>query len=84
MPSAHPAASRTDIDYVLMGGIGTATLARPRSTDDIDVFVTPDHRLALVDLGMVARVGRRLEHLSADGLAEVAEGRGALHRRQPA
>ena len=33
----------TDIDYVLMGGIGTATLARPRSTDDIDVFVTPDH-----------------------------------------
>jgi predicted nucleotidyltransferase len=45
----------SDIDYVLMGGVGTATMARPRSTDDIDVFVTPDH------------ASRALEILEADG-----------------
>jgi predicted nucleotidyltransferase len=40
----------TDVDYVLMGGVGTATLARPRSTDDIDVFVTPDHAGRLLEI----------------------------------
>jgi predicted nucleotidyltransferase len=40
----------TDVDYVLMGGIGTATLARPRSTDDIDVFVTPDHATRVLEI----------------------------------
>jgi predicted nucleotidyltransferase len=28
--------------YVLMGGVSTAAMARPRHTDDIDLFVTPD------------------------------------------
>ncbi|MFP5322863.1 MAG: nucleotidyltransferase [Acidimicrobiia bacterium] len=30
-----------DIDHVLMGGIGSFALARPRETHDIDVFVRP-------------------------------------------
>lgn len=30
------------IPYLLMGGVGTAALARPRFTDDIDLFVTPE------------------------------------------
>jgi predicted nucleotidyltransferase len=30
------------VPYVLMGGVGNAAVARPRSTDDIDVFVRPD------------------------------------------
>jgi predicted nucleotidyltransferase len=40
----------SDVDYVLMGGVGTATMARPRSTDDIDVFVTPDHAAKVLEL----------------------------------
>jgi predicted nucleotidyltransferase len=32
----------TDLHYLLMGGVGTATLARPRLTDDVDLFVTPE------------------------------------------
>lgn len=32
----------TDLPYLLMGGIGTAVMARPRFTDDIDLFVTPE------------------------------------------
>lgn len=30
------------LPYLFMGGVGTAAMARPRSTDDIDLFVTPD------------------------------------------
>ena len=30
------------VPYLLMGGVGNAAVARPRSTDDIDVFVRPD------------------------------------------
>jgi predicted nucleotidyltransferase len=32
----------TDVHYLLMGGVGTAAMARPRTTDDIDLFVTPE------------------------------------------
>jgi predicted nucleotidyltransferase len=32
----------TEIPYLLMGGVGTATMARPRTTDDVDLFVRPD------------------------------------------
>jgi predicted nucleotidyltransferase len=36
------------IDYLLMGGISSATLGRPRGTNDIDLFVRPeDARLTL-------------------------------------
>jgi predicted nucleotidyltransferase len=31
-----------DIPYVLMGGISSATLGRPRGTNDIDLFVRPE------------------------------------------
>jgi len=37
-----------DIPYVLMGGISSATLGRPRGTNDIDLFVEPERaRLTL-------------------------------------
>lgn len=32
-----------DVPYVVMGGLVAAVFARPRSTDDIDVFVKPEH-----------------------------------------
>jgi predicted nucleotidyltransferase len=31
-----------DFPYLLMGGIGTAAMARPRATDDVDLFVKPE------------------------------------------
>jgi predicted nucleotidyltransferase len=31
------------VPYVVMGGLVAAVFARPRSTDDIDVFVKPEH-----------------------------------------
>ena len=30
-----------DVPHLLMGGAGAQTFARPRQTDDIDVFVVP-------------------------------------------
>ncbi len=37
-----------DIPYLLMGGLGSATFGRPRGTNDIDLFVRPEHaRLTL-------------------------------------
>ncbi|MGH9246979.1 MAG: nucleotidyltransferase [Acidimicrobiales bacterium] len=36
------AVERAGIDYVLMGGLGSAQLGRPRTTDDIDLFIRPD------------------------------------------
>ncbi len=37
-----------DVPYVLMGGLSSATLGRPRGTNDIDLFVRPESaRLAL-------------------------------------
>lgn len=38
-----------DIPYVLMGGIGSATLGRPRGTNDIDLFVEPEHARLTLD-----------------------------------
>ena len=41
-----------DIPYLLMGGISSATLGRPRGTNDIDLFVRPESaRLTLEALG---------------------------------
>jgi predicted nucleotidyltransferase len=51
----------SDIDYVLMGGVGTATMARPRSTDDIDVFVTPDHATKVLEILEAAGFTTRVE-----------------------
>jgi predicted nucleotidyltransferase len=37
------------IPYVLMGGISSATLGRPRGTNDIDLFVEPDSARLTLD-----------------------------------
>jgi predicted nucleotidyltransferase len=39
---AVQAMERASIDYLVMGGVSSATLGRPRSTHDIDLFVRPD------------------------------------------
>jgi predicted nucleotidyltransferase len=49
-----------DVPYLVMGGLVAAVFARPRSTDDIDVFVKPEH------------AGRALEALAGAGF-EVEE-----------
>jgi predicted nucleotidyltransferase len=38
------------IDYVLMGGLGSAKLGRPRTTDDIDLFVRPEDAPRTLDV----------------------------------
>lgn len=38
-----------DVEFLLMGGISTATLGRPRRTDDIDVFVRRDEAPRALD-----------------------------------
>jgi predicted nucleotidyltransferase len=48
------------VPYVVMGGLVAAAFARPRTTDDIDLFVKPEH------------AGEALEVLSAAGF-EVEE-----------
>lgn len=37
------------IPYLLMGGVGTTTIARPRITDDIDLFVMPEDATRVLD-----------------------------------
>lgn len=37
------------VPYLMMGGVGIAALARPRFTDDIDLFVPPDAVTRLVE-----------------------------------
>jgi hypothetical protein len=44
-----------EVPHLLMGGLVVARYARPRATDDVDVFVRPDH------------AGRALDALSATG-----------------
>jgi predicted nucleotidyltransferase len=39
-----------DISYVLMGGVGAVTVARPRITDDLDIFVAPDDAQRVLDV----------------------------------
>lgn len=50
---------RADVPFVLIGGMSTAAFARPRVTDDVDVFVRPDdaHRA----LEALAAAGFRTE-----------------------
>jgi predicted nucleotidyltransferase len=38
-----------DLPYLLMGGVGTATMARPRITDDVDLFVQPEDATRVLD-----------------------------------
>jgi predicted nucleotidyltransferase len=37
------------LQYLLMGGVGTASIARPRTTDDIDIFVIPEDAPRVLD-----------------------------------
>lgn len=39
----------TPLRVLVMGGVGSASLARPRPTDDIDLFVHPEDADALLD-----------------------------------
>jgi predicted nucleotidyltransferase len=39
---AVAALQAADVPFLLMGGVSTSAFARPRITDDIDVFVRPD------------------------------------------
>jgi predicted nucleotidyltransferase len=47
------------VDVLLIGGVSTSAFARPRVTDDIDVFVRPDS--AQRALGALASAGFRTE-----------------------
>jgi predicted nucleotidyltransferase len=38
------------VDYVLMGGVGSAAVGRPRWTHDIDFFVRPEDAVHVLDL----------------------------------
>jgi predicted nucleotidyltransferase len=42
------ALDRAEVEYLLMGGLGSARLGRPRSTDDIDLFVRPEDALRVL------------------------------------
>jgi predicted nucleotidyltransferase len=42
LAEAVAALGQAGIEFVLIGGMSTAAFARPRVTDDIDVFVRPD------------------------------------------
>jgi predicted nucleotidyltransferase len=44
------AVESASIDYVLMGGLGSAKLGRPRTTDDIDLFVRPEDAHRTLDV----------------------------------
>jgi predicted nucleotidyltransferase len=48
------------VPYVVMGGLVTAAVARPRTTEDIDLFVRPEHADRLLDV--LARTGFDVEH----------------------
>ena len=56
---ALAAVDEAGIEYLLMGGIGSATLGRPRFTHDIDLFVKPDG--ARPSLDALARAGFETE-----------------------
>jgi predicted nucleotidyltransferase len=44
------ALDRAAVEYLLMGGLGSARLGRPRSTDDIDLFVRPEDALRVLEV----------------------------------
>lgn len=49
LADAVGALETADIPYLLMGGVGSATLGRPRWTHDIDFFVRPERARAALD-----------------------------------
>jgi predicted nucleotidyltransferase len=59
LAEAIAALRQAGIEFVLIGGMSTAAFARPRVTDDIDVFVRPD--AAQRTLQVLAGAGFRTE-----------------------
>lgn len=60
--STLDALEEAKVSYALIGGIAATGLGRPRSTQDIDVFVRPEDAEAVLDL--LARRGFRTEQTS--------------------
>ncbi len=48
------------VPYLVMGGLITAAVARPRTTDDIDLFVRPEHADRVLDV--LAGAGFEVAH----------------------
>jgi len=63
---ASAALDAEEVDYLLMGGVGSAAVGRPRWTHDIDFFVRPEdaHRV----LKTLARAGFTTEETYPDWL----------------
>jgi predicted nucleotidyltransferase len=59
LAEAVRALREAEVPFVVMGGLSTAAFARPRVTDDIDVFVRPD--AAARTLQVLADAGFRTE-----------------------
>jgi predicted nucleotidyltransferase len=59
LAEAVRALREAEVPFVVMGGLSTAAFARPRVTDDIDVFVRPD--AAVRTLQVLADAGFRTE-----------------------
>jgi predicted nucleotidyltransferase len=49
LAAAIGAVERAKIPFLVMGGLVVATFARPRTTDDIDLFVQPEHARDTLD-----------------------------------
>lgn len=60
--SALDALEQGSVSYALIGGIAASGLGRPRSTQDIDVFIRPEDAEAVLEL--MARHGFRTERVN--------------------
>lgn len=50
LAAAVAALQAADVPYVVVGGLVTAAFSRPRTTDDIDLFVQPHHAAWALDV----------------------------------
>jgi predicted nucleotidyltransferase len=48
--AATEAFEQGGVDYALVGGLGSSVYGRPRSTEDVDVLVTPDDALRALEV----------------------------------
>lgn len=49
LSQAVEALEQDDLEYLLMGGVSSATLGRPRFTHDIDLFIRPEDATAALE-----------------------------------
>lgn len=66
------AVGRAGIPYVLMGGIASATVGRPRWTHDVDLFVAPPDARRVLDV--LAAEGYETEETFAEWLYKAYKG----------